>query len=439
MSRKQRIKVDYMARVEGEAALDVTVENGEITELSLRVFEPPRFFQGFLVGRKYEEVPEITSRICGICPVSHQLTAVAAIEDALGITPSYQTVRLRKLLALSQWIQSHTLHIYMLALPDFMGYESVMEMAHDHRETVEKALALKRLGNDLTAAVGGREVHPVTVVPAGFTRLPDPDLLSDLRERLEEAREFAADTVRLGAGISYPEFERPCEHVALRAEDEYAVLTGRLVSSHGLDVAPWEYRNHIREEHVPYSNSLYSYIRGRGTFMVGPLARVNLNFDQLSDAAREAARESGINFPSQNPYHNLVARAVELLHAIDECIEIIDGYEPFTQDRRYQVRAGKGYAITEAPRGTLYHAYAINEDGIVEEADIVTPTAHNVANMEQDLREFVPRVLDLDPEEATLQCETVIRNYDPCFSCSAHFLKFNVRRQDPEGRGPGAK
>ncbi|MGB9859269.1 MAG: Ni/Fe hydrogenase subunit alpha [Moorellaceae bacterium] len=422
------IKVDYLARVEGEGAIKVKTKDGHITELEVRIFEPPRFFQGFLVGRKFDEVPKIVSRICGICPASHQITAIQALEDALGIEPSQQTKDLRLLLALSQYIQSHTLHIYFLALPDFLGYESAIAMAQDHLPAVQRALKLKRLGNDLTSLVGGREVHPVTPTIGGFTSVPSRQELQAIGERLEEARVEALATIDLVASLSIPSFDREGEHVALSEDKAYAINGGRLISTRGLDIPAWQYRNHIKERHIPHSHALHSYIEGRGSFLVGPLARVNLNLDKLAPTARQAAQALGI-FPTFNPFYSIVARAIEVLHSIDTCLEIIARLDPQPEEVPYTVQAGQGFALTEAPRGTLYHSYRINEQGLVEEADIVTPTAHNVANMEEDLRAFVPGVLDLPLEEATLKCEMVIRNYDPCISCSVHFLRLEIERE----------
>ncbi|SMB98877.1 Coenzyme F420-reducing hydrogenase, alpha subunit [Thermanaeromonas toyohensis ToBE] len=425
---EQAIHVDYIARVEGEGALKIKVKDNQITELQLRIFEPPRFFQGFLVGRKFDEVPGIVSRICGICPASHQITSIQALEDALGVEPSQQTKDLRLLLALSQWIQSHTLHIYFLALPDFLGYESAIAMAKDHLPAVERALKLKRLGNDLTALVGGREVHPVTPTIGGFTSIPSRKELQAIGERLQEARADALATIDLVTSLKIPAFERDCEHIALSADDTYAVNSGRLVSTKGLDIPVWQYRNHIKERHIPHSNALHSYVEGRGSFLVGPLARVNLNMDKLSPAARKIAEGTGV-FPTLNPFYSILARAIELLHSIDTCLEVIERLDPQPEDIAYTVQAGQGFAITEAPRGVLYHSYRINDQGLVEEADIVSPTAHNVANMEEDLRAFAPSVLDLPLEEATLKCEMVIRNYDPCISCSVHFLRLEIERE----------
>ncbi|WP_258360762.1 Ni/Fe hydrogenase subunit alpha [Moorella sulfitireducens (nom. illeg.)] len=425
---EKAIQVDYIARVEGEGALKIKVKDGNISELQLRIFEPPRFFQGFLVGRRYDEVPGIVSRICGICPASHQITAIQALEDALGIEVSQQTRDLRLLLALSQWIQSHTLHIYFLALPDFLGYESAIAMAKDHLATVQRALELKRLGNDLTMLVGGREVHPVTPAVGGFTSVPGRQELQAIGERLAVARADALATIDLVASLSVPSLERDTEHVALSSTGDYAVNGGRLVSTKGLNIPAWQYRSHIKERHLEHSNALHSYIEGRSSFLVGPLARVNLNLDKLTPAARKIAREIGV-FPTSNPFYSALARSIELLHSIDACLALIDGLDPRPDNVPYTVQAGQGFAITEAPRGVLYHSYRLNNQGLIEEADIVTPTAHNVASMEEDLRVFAPGVLDLPLEEATLKCEMVIRNYDPCISCSIHFLRLEIERE----------
>ena len=301
--KEKKIKVDYMARVEGEAALDITVSNGEVADLKLNVFEPARFFESFLIGRKFDEVPEIASRICGICPVSHMLTSIQAVEDALEIVPSGETMRLRKLLALSQWIQSHTLHTYMLALPDYFGYQSVLNMIPEHRELVEQALRLKKLGNDLTVAIGGREVHPVTPVVGGFTHVPPKDVVKDLLKRFKEARKDAQNMVEITAQIELPDFTRDFEYVSLTSPpQEYPVISGIIASNKGLKFKKDEYRKNIHEVHVPHSNALHSFVKGRSSFMVGPLARVNLNYSLLAGEARRAAEKNGLKFPSMNPF-----------------------------------------------------------------------------------------------------------------------------------------
>jgi coenzyme F420-reducing hydrogenase alpha subunit len=423
------IKVDYMARVEGEASLRLEVAEGRLKEAVLDIFEPPRFFQGFLVGRRFDEVPDIVARICGICPAAHEITAIQAIEEAMGIQVSPQVADLRRLLALAQDIQSHALHIYMLALPDYLGYESAIAMAADHKAEVQLALRLKQLGNDLTALIGGRAVHPVTAVVGGFTRFPTRAELAPLVHRLEAALDDAEATVDLVASLPLPAFSRPgTEHAALRHPAQYAVNEGRMVSTGGLNLAAREYRQQIREKHVPPSHALFSHIEGRDSFLVGPLARLNLNQDRLGPRATAALRRSGHLFPDFNPFASIVARAIELIQFLDDSLALIARYEGQPEPVIHQVRAGTGASLTEAPRGTLYHSYKVDAHGIVETADIVSPTAHNAYNMQNDLKAYAETLLDRPEEEIRLQCEMLIRNYDPCFSCSAHFLKLELRR-----------
>lgn len=426
MSRK--IEIGYVARVEGEAGLKIKVSVGqvpalspvEVKELVLDVWEPPRFFEGFLVGRKYYEVPDLVARICGICPVSHMLTALKALEKALGINPTQQTKSLRRLMALSQILASHLVHLYMLALPDYLGYESVVGMMPDYGQEIGRLLRMKTVANDLTRAIGGRALHPVTTVVNGFTRLPSIGELRRLAEALKGIKEDALETVRLFANLPYPDLQSRSEYVALRNPERYAFTEGRVVSSEGLDFAEGEYGDYFQEEQVPYAMAKRSVVKGGGAFRVGALARVNLNFHQLSEVAKEAAGEVGFETPSHNPFHNNLAQALEVLHCVDECVSIIEGLDLKEEERAFAVRAGEGGAITEAPRGLLYHKYCINDKGVVEGANIVTPTAHNVFNMEKDLRELAPSLLDLSEKEAALRCEKLIRSYDPCFSCSVH-------------------
>jgi len=423
------IKVDYMARVEGEASLVLEIDGMTLKKAILDIYEPPRFFQGFLVGRKYDEVPDIVARICGICPAAHELTAIAALEDAMGIQVSQQVRDLRRMLALAQDIQSHALHIYMLALPDYLGYESAVAMAADHKEAVQRALRLKKLGNDFTALIGGRAVHPVTAVVGGFTRIPTREEISAISHQLAAAAEDVEATVELVAGLKLPACSpHDPEHVALRHPIDYPVNEGRLTSNKGLDISAREYRTFVQERHVPPSHALHSHITGRGSFLVGPLARLNLNLDRLSYKAKFAMKKLGRRFPDYNPFASIVARTIELVQFVDDSIALCERYEGRPEPVIHQVRAGSGAAFSEAPRGTLYHSYKVDGMGIIEAADIVSPTAHNAANMENDIRTFVPGLLSVAEEELRLKCEMMIRNYDPCFSCSAHFLKMDVRR-----------
>jgi len=418
--------VDYVSRVEGQGALDVVLSrDGEVKEVRLRIFEPPKFFEAFLIGRGYEEVMELTGRICGICPVAHQTTALRAVENAMGIQISQQTRDLRKLFALSAIMQSHTLSMYFLSLPDLMGYESSLAMINDHPEIVKRGFGIKKLANDLTDLIGGRAVHPVTAKLKAFTSPPDRSKMREIRKRLDDSRADAQETVDLFAGLEIPKFKRRCEHVSLSSQHEYAINEGRIRSTDGLDIREDEYRSNFNEKQVPYSMAKHSTL-GSKSFMVGPLPRVNINFDQLSPAARKAARSSGFKVPTFNPFASHIARAIELVHAVDECIDIIDRLPYGEEDRSVVPRPGDGFAVTEAPRGMLYHSYTINRTGLVDRADIVPPTAHNAKNVERDLWRFLPKIIDLPLKEITLKCEMLIRAYDPCISCSVHFLRVKI-------------
>jgi sulfhydrogenase subunit alpha len=416
------IEVNYIARVEGRGALNISVtKDGTISDLRFRIYEPPRFFESFLIGRRYSEVMELTSRLCGICPVAHQITALRAVENAIGLEPSDQTNDLRKLLALSAHIQSHVLSIYFLSLPDLLGYESALAMAKDHTDAVKRGLKLKKLGNDITDLVGGRAVHPVTAVVGGFSALPTRNKLDALRKRLVDAKKDASDTIDLLTTVEIPHFVRKCEHLAISDEKSYAINKGRFRSTEGLNIHESEYRDYISEKQVPYSTALHSSVKTRSSFMVGPLPRVNLNFGQLSSDAKDAAKRSGVKFPSYNPFTSHMARAIEVVHNIDECIEIIDRL-PLKEEGKREItcRAGFGAAITEAPRGSLYHSYLLDNNGIVLKADLVPPTAHNANNVEKDMHEFLQTILNEPLEDIKLKCEMLVRAYDPCISCSTH-------------------
>ncbi|NOR17516.1 Ni/Fe hydrogenase subunit alpha [candidate division WOR-3 bacterium] len=418
---EKTINVDYIARVEGQGALHIDVtKDGKIQNLQFKIFEPPRFFESFLIGRRYDEVMELTSRICGICPVAHQITALRAVENAMGIDPTDQTKDLRRLMAISAHIQSNVLSMYFLSLPDLMGYESLIAMAKNHMDIVKRALKLKKLGNDLTQIIGGRAVHPVTMIVDGFSSIPSKNKLEDFRRRLSDAKKDAFKSVDLFSNIEIPDFTRKCEHVAISNPEQYAINEGRFKSTEGLNIDEMNYREHIYEKQKPYSTALHSYVTERDSFMVGPLPRVNLNLKQMSDDVQDAAKRSGFKFPNFNPFVSHLARALEVLHYIDECIEIIDKIHLKEENPSFMCKSGFGAAITEAPRGSLYHSYTLDNNGIVRKADIVPPTSHNAYNIEKDMNGFVQTILDLPLDEITLKCEMLVRAYDPCISCSTH-------------------
>ncbi len=427
---RKTIKVDYLARVEGEGALTVTIRDGRVTHSELRIFEPPRFFEAFLRGRAFSEAPDITARICGICPVAYQMSAVHAMEDALQIKITKPIRDLRRLLYCGEWIESHALHIYMLHAPDFLGYQGAIEMARDHGEIVKRGLDLKKTGNALMSAIGGREVHPINVRVGGFYKAPSKRELAVLTEPLKRARDKALETVRWVAGFNFPDCRRNYELVALGHPDEYPMSEGRIVSNRGLNIGASEYDDHFVESHVAHSNALQSRTRAGGTYLVGPLARFALNFQQLTPLARDAAKAAGIPSPCTNPYQSIVVRAIEVLYACDEALRTIAGYEE--PDRPFEPaepHAGLGFAATEAPRGMLYHRYRLGDDGTILEAQIVPPTSQNQATIEEDLTVFINDWVDLPDEALKHRCEQTVRNYDPCISCATHFLDLRIDRE----------
>lgn len=428
--KNRTIKVDYLARVEGEGALYIKLKGDEVADVKLKLFEPPRFFEAFLRGRHYAEVPDITARICGICPVAYQMSAVQAMEDAFGVKVEGQLRALRRLIYCGEWIESHVLHVAMLHAPDFLGYADAIQMAKDHPEVVQLALRLKKAGNAIVALIGGREVHPINVRVGGFYKVPTKGELLRLREQLLQARDETQTLVRWVGELTFPEFERDYEFVALRHENEYPFNEGRLVSNNGLDIAICQYDQHFIEEHVAHSNALHSALKGGGAYFVGPLARYSLNFDKLSPLAQDAARSAGLSATCNNPFKSIIVRSIETLYAFDEAIRIIDAYEkPEQATVNVEARAAIGYGCTEAPRGICYHRYKIDEQGLVADAKIVPPTSQNQKTIENDLRHFVPQHINLDQEQLTWRCEQAVRNYDPCISCATHFLCLKIERE----------
>ncbi len=423
------IRVEYLARVEGEGALTIAFQGDRAREVRLDIFEPPRFIEGILRGRSQLDAPDITARICGICPFAHLAASCLAIEDALGLFVGAELRRLRRLIHCGSWIESHVLHAFLLHAPDFLGYQDVLGMAKDHRRQVQAALRLKKAGNALCAAVGGREIHPVNLRLGGFYRAPRRDDLVALLPELAWARQAALDAIPFLAKLPFPELERDYELVALHHPEEYAFFDGRIVSSKGLDIVAAEYDAHVVEEHVQRSNALHSKIRGRGAFLVGPLARFTLNHAQLRPVAKEAAARAGIAPGLKNPFRAILVRAVETVHCLDEAAEIIEDYrEPAESHLEVPRRAGSGAAAVEAPRGLLFHAYTVGDDGLIKKARIVAPTSHNLPTMEEDLLHLAPRLARMPHAAATVLAEQAVRNYDPCISCATHFLRLRIER-----------
>jgi len=428
-AKTRTIRTDYLARVEGEGAMLVKIKGDEVVDVQLKIYEPPRFFEMLLRGRQFTEAPDITARICGICPVAYQMSSIAAMEQICGVEVSDTIRALRRLLYCGEWIESHTLHVYMLHAPDFLGYASAVELARDHRDLVERALQLKKIGNDVMRVVGGREIHPINVRVGGWYRAPTHAELQALVPRLEWALEAAVATVELVGGFDFPDFEADYEFVALRQPGEYPFERGRIVSSSGLDIAVSEYEEHFVEEHVERSNALHSTMIGTGAYLVGPLARYALNSAELSEVSRAAAAAAGLGPVCRNPFQSIVVRAVETVEACNEALRLIEAYErPEPPALEVAPRAGSGCGCTEAPRGILWHRYTIDGEGTILDAKIVPPTSQNQKMIEADLRGVVSSSLDLPEAQLALRCEQTIRNYDPCISCATHFLKLEVER-----------
>jgi sulfhydrogenase subunit alpha len=423
------LKVDALTRVEGEGAMYIEVRDGEVRDVQLNIYEPPRFFEAFLRGRRFTEPPDITARICGICPVAYQMSACLAIEDACGAVVDGPLAELRRLLYAGEWIESHALHIHLLHAPDFLGYESAIDLAADHRDLVQRGLQIKKIGNEILEVVGGRAIHPVNVKVGGFYRVPTRAELAPLAERLRWALDASIEVVRWVAGFEFPEHHHPLELVALAAPDEYAVLGGRLRSDAGLDIGPEAFEEHIAEEHVAHSTALHAHLLERGEFLVGPMARFALGGDRLAEPAAAVATEVGLTRDERNPFRSIVVRAVEVVHACAEALRVIDAYErPDAPAVTVVPRAGVGTGWTEAPRGTLWHRYELDDAGMIVDARIVPPTSQNQPAIEHDLFHLVDHHADRPDEELQHLCERAIRNYDPCISCATHFLDLRVDR-----------
>nr|WP_206066594.1 nickel-dependent hydrogenase large subunit [Nonomuraea sp. FMUSA5-5] len=416
-----------MTRVEGEGALLVRARDGQITDLQLKIYEPPRFFEALLRGRAFTEPPDLTARICGICPVAYQMSACQALESICGVTVEGPLRDLRLLLYYGEWIESHALHVYLLHAPDFLGHPSGVALAAAHRPLVERGLAVKKAGNELVAAVGGRAIHPVNVRLGGFYRVPSREELAPVAARLRQALDAALATVEWVSGFDFPDVEHDYRFLALRHPTEYAILSGEVAVSDGTSFPVEDWPRHVAEEQVPYSTALHARLDGRPGYLTGPLARYALNAPLLSPLAARAAAGAGLGRVCRNPFRSIVVRAVELVHACEQALALIDRYVPPERAASpVTARAGVGHGASEAPRGTLYHRYRIDDGGLVTEADIVPPTAQNQARIEADLRALVEPRLDLPVARLTELCERAIRNHDPCISCSAHFLDLRI-------------
>jgi len=422
-----RINVPALARVEGEGALDVVISEGGITDLKLRIYEPPRYFEKFLEGRMYHEVPDIVARICGICPVAYQMTAVQALESICDVTITPWIRDMRQVLYCGEWIQSHSLHIHLLALPDFLGFNNIMEMASKYPQEVQRGMRLQSVGNELMSLLGGRSVHPIGIVPGGFSSAPDVKAVGEMVETLAVAINDAEQLLRWLATLDLPVVEQQFVSAAMHTHSEYPLYEGRITSSHGLDIDKKEFAEHFSEFQVPHSTALHCLLDGQ-PYLVGPLARLNLNHARLPDHLQVLLDELGIQFPVRNMFCSVIARVVEVCYALHEAHRLLDQYRlPDLAAVDVIPCSGVGFGCTEAPRGILWHRYELDDAGRIVSARIVPPTSQNQARIEEDLRQsLTAHGLESDEESLRIIGEKVIRNYDPCISCATHFLKLSV-------------
>lgn len=427
---KRTIHVKDLARVEGEGALHVTLKDDVIEKLQFSIHEPPRYFEALLQGRMFHEAPDITARICGICPVAYMTGASQAMEDALDVTLTGPLRDLRRLVYCGEWIESHALHIYMLHAPDFLGMQDSIQMAEAMPDAVVKALRLKKLGNTIIESIGGgRAIHPINLAVGGFHKLPPKSAVKALAEELKWGIQASIETIRLVGTFDFPNVERDYQFVAMRHEDEYAITEGRIVSNRGLDIPVSGFHDHFEEQHVERSNALQSVMKDGSEYLVGPLARYALNYDKLSSTAQSEAKAAGLGKVVRNPFQSIVVRAVETLQACEDALAIVENYvEPDDACMDIKIGAGTGSGCTEAPRGLCHHRYSLNADGTIAEAVIIPPTSQNQLSIESDLREVVQAHLSKSDDDLQWICEQAVRNYDPCISCATHFLKLDIQR-----------
>ena len=423
------IRVANLSRVEGEAALFIRTRPGEDADVQLKIFEPPRFFEALLRGRSALEAPDITARICGICPVAYQMSAVKAVEAALGLKIGHGIRQLRRLMYCGEWIESHALHAFMLHMPDFLGYSDAIAMAKDFRNRVEAGLVIKKAGNAIVSLLGGREVHPINVKVGGFYRLPRLTELLALKAQLQRALELVVDASHWVSGFSFPEAQQSYLFVALHHETEYPMGEGSIVASDGLKIGPDQFLDYFHEFQVPYSNALHCIYQNHGgprTYLTGPLARFNLNQDQLRGEAKSLSIRFGLSHGVYNPYKTLLVRLIEITFALEEALKIIDEFdESSICSSSVELGPGIGSGATEAPRGLLFHRYQLDPSGTIIDAKIIPPTSQNQRAIEHDLRGLVKQYEQLPKSELQQKCEHAIRNHDPCISCSAHFLQLH--------------
>ncbi len=428
---RRLIKTDYLARVEGEGGVVIEIEDGAVSKVHMRIFEAPRFFEAFLRGRPYQDVVDFTARICGICPVAYQMSSVHAIEKIFGVAVSPPVRELRRLLYCGEWIESHALHVYLLQGPDFYGLESAWS-GKEYLETAKKGLRFKKLGNEILTILGGRPIHPVSVRVGGFFSVPDGKALASLLPEIEKAYADSLQEIRWSASLDFGGPVSDSEFIALRNTDEYPLNEGRVASTMGLDASFEDFPGSIREYQVDYSTALHSGIKRNSLvspYVVGPLARLNLNYEKLPDEIRSVMAEAGVSLPIRNIRMAIIARVIEISYAFHEAMRIIREYQkPDSPCVDFEPVTGAAAWITEAPRGMLIHRYELDDRGRVKEAMIIPPTSQNLAHMEKTIHDFAAVHIGNRPDQLRTEIEKIIRSYDPCISCSAHVIVIDKKR-----------
>ena len=421
MPKITKIDIDHIHKIEGHAGLIGLFLDGKIKKVKLEVKQGIRLIESILVSRNFEDAPIITARICGVCPVIHNICAIRALENALKIKPSKKTINLRKLMLLGQIIQSHTLHVYFLCLSDFFKYKTTLDLIKRLPKASKWALEVREFGNKLISTIGGRSIHPVATCIGGFKKLPSKENLEKLLNEQPEILKQALNLANLFSYLLYPEFKRKTEFVALTSNKEYAIYDGKVISSSGLEFFPEKMPKEIKEIQYP-SEPVKRVLHNSHPVMPGALARINLNYQKLNPSAKKVWQKFGVKLPTYNTFYNIFAQVTEIIHSIEESKkllqQVIKSNEPVI--KKYRIKAGRGIAACEAPRGTLYHDYTIDKKGIITKANIITPTAQFITNLEEDIKKFIPNLKKLNPEARRQKIKMLIRAYDPCMTCSVH-------------------
>jgi len=418
---------NLLTRVEGEGSISLFYENGTLKDVKLNIFEPPRFIEGILKGKEYYRIIDVTSRICGICPVAYQISGVQAIEDAFGLKVSSEIEKLRRLYYFGEWIQSHAVHVFFLHLPDFLNKGSVFEVGKDSPEFLKIGTIIKNAGSEIIQKIGGRVSHPVSISVGGFTKFADDDSLKSIIPLLEKALDLSVYALKRFSEFNFPDNEIPDIHFLSLEEEEYPILKGDIVSNKGLRLTKEEFDNVIKEYQVDHSTAKRAKLYGRDLYIVGPISRFNNSYEKLSYMALKSSKDIDLYPPIKNSFKTILIRMVEIIHSLERSLDLIKDYRKESlKNADYTVKEGTGYGVSEAPRGILWHKYSFDSEGKIKKADIVPPTSQNQDIMEVSVRNMIMNRENI--EEILKTGEKVIRNFDPCISCATHFLKIGEIR-----------